>query len=175
MPSKSTSSIDARIVKMAVYVFGFVALIAMWSYGQIAIARKAALAAECARPQSAFWRYHDLLLQRQDKLSPSALTDHAITLGLDPGRFHKCIDSEGSAESLRADIAADKRLGLHSTPVFFINGLYHKGPADYGDLARLISDAGRRMSRTDLHSWPHRKSLRAGNTSLGQWQQFFRD
>lgn len=100
---------------------------------------QAALAAGCARAQGKFWRYHDLLLQNQDRLAPSAFTAFATTLQLDGARFQSCMDNQAGAATLREDLNAARGLGLHSTPVFFINGLYHKGPAEYGDLARLIN------------------------------------
>jgi len=102
-------------------------------------ARQAALAAECARAQGGYWRYHDLLLQNQDNLTPTNLIHYATTLGLDLKRFQACLDNETGAIALKEDMDAAHRLGLHSTPVFFINGLYHKGPPEYSDIARIIN------------------------------------
>jgi protein-disulfide isomerase/type II secretory pathway component PulC len=102
-------------------------------------ARQAALAAECARNQGFYWRYHDLLLQNQNNLDSSGLIDLAKTLGLDLKNFKVCLDNKYGATAVNQDIEAANKLGLHSTPVLFINGLYHKGPPEYSEMARLIN------------------------------------
>ena len=102
-------------------------------------ARQAALAAECARAQGRYWRYHDLLLQDRGGTTPASLRHHATALGLDLEAFQSCLDDEAGAAAVGEDMQAAQRLGLHSTPVFFVNGLYRKGPAKYDDLARLIN------------------------------------
>jgi protein-disulfide isomerase/type II secretory pathway component PulC len=102
-------------------------------------AREAALAAECARDQGSYWRYHDLLFQNQDNLDTSNLVDLAITLGLDTTKFEICLANVRGAAAVNEDIEAANKLGLRSTPVFFVNGLYYKGPAEYPEIARLIN------------------------------------
>lgn len=102
-------------------------------------AKQAAVAAECARAQGRYWRYHDLLLQKQNNLSPSGLIHHASTLGLNLKQFQVCLDDEKGATAVQGDVAAAQKLGLLSTPTFFINGLYLKGPRNYSEFARLIN------------------------------------
>jgi protein-disulfide isomerase len=112
-------------------------------------ARRAAEAAECARSQGRYWRYHDLLLQNQENLAPSDLIHYATTLGLDLKQFQACIVSEKATTAVQEDAAAAKKLGLLSTPVFFINGLYLKGPRKYSDFARLINGELERLGFLD--------------------------
>jgi len=102
-------------------------------------AREAALAAECAKDQGSYWRYHDLLFQNQDNLDTSSLVDLASTLGLDMTKFETCLANERGTAAVNQDIKAANKLGLHSVPVLFINGLYYKGPPEYPEIARLIN------------------------------------
>lgn len=102
-------------------------------------ARQAALAAQCARAQGSYWRFHDMLLQNQDSLNYSNLIHYASTLRLDLKHFQTCLDSEAGVAALKEDTDAANSLGLHSTPVFFINGLYYKGPPKYSVIARIIN------------------------------------
>lgn len=111
-------------------------------------ARQAAEAAACAREQDAYWPYHDLLLQRQDDLTPSALITYATALGLDVDRFRACVNEKVSRAMIDADIAAADRLGVHTVPTFFVNGLYLKGPGAYADMAWLINSEIERLGLT---------------------------
>jgi protein-disulfide isomerase/type II secretory pathway component PulC len=102
-------------------------------------ARQAALAAECARVAGVFWPYHDRLLQGQDRLDTAGLAGSAAALGLEEASFAACLNDAATLGALKEDLAAAARLGLRTSPVFFVNGLYHKGPPQYADIARLLN------------------------------------
>ena len=100
----------------------------------------AAVAAECASEQGAFWEYHDRLYAGGD-LSDAALASIAGALGLDQGRFMECRNSgraRAAVEASRADAAAS---GLEGTPALFFNGKRIGGMIDYGHLAARIKEA----------------------------------
>ena len=68
-------------------------------------AQLAALAAETAAEQGAFWEMHDLLLDHQDALRPSDLARYTGELGLDLERFRDRPPIERNArQSVRFEI-----------------------------------------------------------------------
>ncbi len=90
----------------------------------------AAVAAECAAEQEAFWQYHDILFDNQQRLDRQALIGYATRLGLDGTRFSACLDSSASLARVQADITTGVDLGIDSTPTLFINGRLVKGTLD---------------------------------------------
>jgi protein-disulfide isomerase len=82
----------------------------------------AAMAAECAGAQGHFWEYHDLLFENQSKLDRDSLLDYAQRLGLDRAAFLACLDSDAPRQAIARDVAEGMRLGIESTPTFFLNG-----------------------------------------------------
>ena len=100
---------------------------------------QAAEAAECAKAQGQYWRYHDLLLQNQDHLSPGDLKEYSSRLGLDQEKFQACLLAKAGTKAVQKDAAEAKRLGVTSAPILFVNGLYLKGPRKYAEFARLIN------------------------------------
>jgi protein-disulfide isomerase len=81
-------------------------------------AQAAAEAAVCAFRGGKFWDYHDALL-RADNFGREGLADLAATLNLKKPTFQRCLTGEAAPEvSRQADLA--RRLGINSTPAFFI-------------------------------------------------------
>jgi protein-disulfide isomerase len=82
------------------------------------LARDAGKAAQCAGQQQQFWPMHDLLFTEQQSLSPADLLSKAARLGLDRERFDDCLAK--AAPILDEDLAEGRKLGVVSTPTFFI-------------------------------------------------------
>jgi len=82
----------------------------------------AAMAAECAGEQDAFWPYHDRLFEHQDQLGKDELLAHAAALGLKTKPFAKCMASETHRQRVEADVQAGATLGLSGAPAYFVNG-----------------------------------------------------
>lgn len=82
----------------------------------------AAVAAECAHRQDAFWPMHDLLFVHEGEFEREDLRAYAERVGLDGDDFATCLDSEEAAETVREDRAAGARWGVSGTPTFFVNG-----------------------------------------------------
>lgn len=82
----------------------------------------AAMAAECAREQGAFWPYHDRLFEAQDKLGADDLQAHAKALGLKTKPFAACMASEKHRQMVEGDVQAGAALGLSGAPAYFVNG-----------------------------------------------------
>lgn len=70
----------------------------------------AAVAAEAAGRQGAFWPFHDRLYAHQLQLRPDQLVGHAEALGLDGDAVRAAIDDEDE----RARVLAQKRAGVRS-------------------------------------------------------------
>lgn len=105
----------------------------------------AALAAEAAGAQGAFWPMHHLLFERQDRLSDVALRAYAEQLGLHGDR----VVGEAAQEfgdKVEADFAAALADEVPGTPTLFIDGRLYTGRVEIGALRRAVdgtTSAGR--------------------------------
>ena len=102
------------------------------------MARKSAIAAECAGEQNKFWEYTDYLYENQGSLSDSFLNDAAKTVGLDTAKFSKCVVEERYASKVDDDTAAGRAAGITGTPGSIINGQLVKGALPYEDIKKII-------------------------------------
>ncbi|MCW2742332.1 MAG: oxidoreductase [Blastococcus sp.] len=101
----------------------------------------AALAAEAAGAQGAFWPMHERLFSRQDRLDDAALHAYAEELGLDGDR----VVGEAAqpfADKVEADFAAALAAGVGGTPTLFIDGDRYSGRLELGALRRATAAAG---------------------------------
>jgi protein-disulfide isomerase len=98
----------------------------------------AAAASECAAQQDRFWEYQDKLFANQSALDRDNLAKYAEQLGLDRARFLTCLDSDEPREAVRSDIAAAEKLGVSSTPTFYLNGRVLRGALDADKLEYAI-------------------------------------
>jgi predicted DsbA family dithiol-disulfide isomerase len=99
---------------------------------------QAAEAARCANEQGKFWQFHAALFADQSKLAVSDLKAAARQLGLDSTKFDSCLDSGKYATAIEEDIDEGLRLGVRSTPTFFVNGHPHAGILSTGGLEGMI-------------------------------------
>ena len=101
-------------------------------------APKASEAALCAGDQGKFWEMHDTLFANQKALEVPALKGYAKQLGLDTGKFDKCLDSGEKASIVQADLAEGKKVGVNGTPAFFINGVLLSGAQPFEEFKSVI-------------------------------------
>jgi protein-disulfide isomerase len=100
----------------------------------------AALAAEAAGAQGAFWEMHELLFARQDRLDDAALRAYAEELGLDGSR----VVGEAAqpfGDRVEADFATGVAAGVQGTPTVFIDGRLWSGRVELGALRRAVAAA----------------------------------
>ena len=105
-----------------------------------AYALTAALAAEAAGAQGAFWEMHELLFARQERLDDAALRAYAEELGLDGSR----VVGEAAqvfGDKVEKDFAAGLEAGVGGTPTVFIDGRLYSGRVEAGALRRAIGMA----------------------------------
>lgn len=81
-----------------------------------------AWAAEAARRQSQFWRFHDALFASGTKVAPETVEMLARRLHLDLARFASDRASEEAKQRVAADIDLGSRLKIPGTPAVFLNG-----------------------------------------------------
>jgi Na+/H+ antiporter NhaA len=111
-------------------------------------AQLASEAAEAAAAQGedAFWKYHDLLLERQDSLKPSDLVGYAGELGLDVDRFSDSLRTHAGAAHIAEDVDGADLSGVSGTPTFFVNGRRHYGAYDIDALTVAVRIAKARAT-----------------------------
>lgn len=93
-------------------------------------ANGAALAAECAGAQDAFWAYHHVLLARQDALSVPDLFNHAAQIGLAVQTLMEDMLDERHADRIVDNIRSAVDSGARSAPAIFIAGARWDGPSE---------------------------------------------
>jgi Na+/H+ antiporter NhaA/predicted DsbA family dithiol-disulfide isomerase len=101
-------------------------------------AQLAALAAEAAAAQGAFWQMHDLLLDHQRALRMVDLVGYAEQLGLDVAAFDAHVRGADGAGKVAADVESADLSGVSGTPTFFINERRHQGAYDIDSLTEAV-------------------------------------
>ena len=101
----------------------------------------AALAAEAAAAQGAFWPMHDLLFTKQDRLTDFALRGYAEHLGLDGDRVVG-EPAQQFGDRVESDFAEGLAAGVEGTPTLFIDGVRYAGRMELGPLQRAVGMAG---------------------------------
>ncbi len=112
-------------------------------------ARPAAQAAACAGEQGRFWEYHELLFAPGAPMEEKDLKSYAALLKLDRGRFEACRQSGRGDAPVARDIAEAQRLGVSSTPTFFINGIRLRGMPPIARLRLIVEDELARAANTN--------------------------
>lgn len=88
-------------------------------------AAKAAEASLCAHEQDKmlFWKMHDLMFAAQDNLQIEGLKEMATKAGVgNIDVFMDCLTSGKYQARVEADMEQGKKIGVKSTPTFFVNG-----------------------------------------------------
>jgi protein-disulfide isomerase len=82
----------------------------------------ASRAARCAGEQGKFWEYRRDLLVNQSNFAEADLKARAQNLGLNAGSFDSCLASGRHDGVIKEAQAEATKLGVSSTPTFFVNG-----------------------------------------------------
>lgn len=110
----------------------------------------AALAAQCTQDQGGFWRFHNLLYEKQGPIDSGwANRDNLKKLasqisGLDMHKFDSCFDSQKYKSFIENDIALAHSFGFTETPSFIIvkndgsNQQKIEGPQPFPALKAII-------------------------------------
>ena len=109
-------------------------------------AREAHEAARCAEAQGRFWEYRDLLFAGEPQTG-DMLKASAGGAALDLAAYDRCRAAGTGRAAIEADTADAKRLGVKTTPTFFVNGRELEGPATLDAFAAAIRSELPRTSR----------------------------
>jgi protein-disulfide isomerase len=99
---------------------------------------QAALAAECAFDQGAFWGFHDMLYAAPTALTRDNFIKYAQDLQVDLDTFTKCYDDAEHQALVTQDFNDGTAVGVGATPTFFINGKLLLGAQPYDQFAARI-------------------------------------
>lgn len=105
-----------------------------------------AAASECAHLQGTFWPFHDLVFEKGQHYNAANVEADARHLGLDMSRFGACLESGQGLEAVKRDVAEGARIGVTSTPTYFINGLPVPGgiqPSAFEDFVAVLRETGK--------------------------------
>ena len=85
-----------------------------------AYAKGAAIAANCAGEQDAYWQMNHQLFSNQSELGDGLYQKLARSLGLNMDQFESCVTSPEQAQKVDADVVYGQEIGVNGTPTFFI-------------------------------------------------------
>lgn len=102
-------------------------------------AGSAARAAIAAQAQGKFWEMHDRIFENQRSLDAASLEKLARELKLDLKRFNRDSQASSAQSRMIEDMSTASRLGVRSTPSFFMNGAMVKGALPLDQWNRLIA------------------------------------
>lgn len=105
-------------------------------------AKPASEASMCINEQSSdkFWKYHDKLFANADKLGDEDLKKYAKEVGADVKKFEECYSSKKYAKAVEADMEYGNKLGVRSTPTFFVNGRLVQGAQPIENFREIIDE-----------------------------------
>lgn len=105
-------------------------------------ARLAAEAALCANEQNSklFWKMHDAMFADQSKLDKENLIATAKKIGAKEADFKSCLEATKHKAVIDSDMAEGQKLGIKSTPTFFINGKLVSGAQPIDVFSEVIDE-----------------------------------
>jgi protein-disulfide isomerase len=101
-------------------------------------AAPAAEAANCAGDQDKYWEFQELLFNGEMALTRKTYEAYAQQLKLKTDEFNECLDDRRYQQEVEADYNYAGKLGVQSTPTFFINGLAVIGAQPFEVFERII-------------------------------------
>jgi protein-disulfide isomerase len=106
-------------------------------------ARPAGEASLCVNDQGVdkFWKFHDLAFKNQDKLDPVNLEKYAKDSGADVAKYKECLTAKKFGDAVQKDMDYGEKVGVKSTPTFFINGEIIAGAVPIENFSEVIDEA----------------------------------
>lgn len=108
----------------------------------------AAMAAEAAGAQGKFWEMYDTLFSDHENWTelkdpkPVFMT-YAAKIGLNTNRFAEDLSSTTLSAKIRAEKDEGIKVGINSTPTFFVNGKAIANPQSYEQFKAIIDEAAK--------------------------------
>jgi len=95
-------------------------------------------AAICADEQGMFWRYHDLIFDREGDLENGSFVAFANALDLNISKFNKCLSSNETLSEVEKYKSDAVEVGIYGTPTFIFGEKSLVGPQSYKNLKNLV-------------------------------------
>ncbi len=99
----------------------------------------AAMAARSAQAQGKFWEFHDLLFSGR-QLDPGVILTYAKLVEMDMDALIADLEKLEYGPEVRRDTRQARRLGVTSTPTFFINGRKISGAKPLSEFDQIIGE-----------------------------------
>jgi protein-disulfide isomerase len=87
-----------------------------------------------------FWKFHDLAFKNQDKLDPANLEKFAKESGADVAKYKECVSAKKFADYVQKDMEYGEKIGVKSTPTFFVNGQLISGALPIEAFSEVIDE-----------------------------------
>lgn len=117
----------------------------------------AALAAEAASSQGKFWEMHDLLFERQSRLTANDLRAYAAELGIDPD-LAVGERAQQFGDQVEQSFGSGLDLDVPGTPTLFVNTDIYRGRMDVTNLrAAMPGTSTKGGSLRRFQPWARRK------------------
>jgi protein-disulfide isomerase len=110
----------------------------------------AARAAEAAARQDKFWEMHDELFRNPGMLHREALHAHAVSIGLDLGRFATDLEDPSIVERIQRHVSSGRESSVSATPTFFVDGARYANSRNVEGLRDAIFEAAMRSAQREL-------------------------
>ncbi len=106
-------------------------------------ARPAAEASMCVNEQGSdkFWKFYDIVYDNQKAWTKEDFKEYAKKSGADLKKFEECFDSKKYSAHIDASLAEGQRLGINSTPSFFVNSQLVKGAQPLTEFREIIDES----------------------------------
>ena len=101
-------------------------------------AARAAEAAGILGGDEAFFEMHDWLFSRKGSFTDPELRATAAGLGLDEDEFLSTMRSQETLDRVKKDVEEGRAVGLHYTPMIFVNGVEFRGWQSPNALRRTV-------------------------------------
>jgi protein-disulfide isomerase len=90
--------------------------------------------------EAKFWKFHDLIFKNQDKLDQDSLVKYAKEAGANEAKAKECFEKGEFKEFVAKDIEYGNKVGVRSTPTFFINGQMVAGALPLEQFSEIIDE-----------------------------------
>jgi predicted DsbA family dithiol-disulfide isomerase len=97
-------------------------------------------ASYCAAEQDKYWDYFEHLMVMAGDLNDNDLRRRAEEVGLDVGTFMSCFTSGRHTAAIQANFNSGVKVGVASTPTFYINGRVLTGAKNYETFKLIIEE-----------------------------------
>ena len=105
-------------------------------------ARPASEASMCVNEQGTdkFWKFHDKVFKNQQALDEANLEKYAKESGANLDKFKECFKSKKYAKAVQDDMDYGEKVGVRSTPTFFVNGQIVNGAIPIEQFSEMIDE-----------------------------------